>query len=152
MEEKKNKNPGAAVFPSPRGNGKRTIFVWNDDKTALVPTGEVDIQKEIDERAKGMSITEQIARAMRGDVSVFQDGEAFYGDVSNVPASDIDSLNVEVNARSQLEQAALDNNMTIEELEERLNEYKKEIEILKKQKESAPAQKQEAPEGQQEAE
>lgn len=76
--------PNAKVFYSPSGDKIREKFQWNADKTALVKVGEVDIQKDINEKAKGLKISEQVARIARGELGVVMEGEGYYGDVSGM--------------------------------------------------------------------
>lgn len=78
------KNEGL-IFPSPAGDKIRTEFVWNADETELVKVRDVDIQKELNEAAKGCTIVEQIARLGMGDTSVLLDGEPVYADISDIP-------------------------------------------------------------------
>lgn len=80
MSEKNN-----LIFPSPSGEKIRADYVWNDDQTELVKVRDVDIQKEINEAAKGCTIQEQIARLSMGDTSVLIDGEPVYADISDIP-------------------------------------------------------------------
>lgn len=72
------------VFYSPSGDKIREKFQWNEDETDLIKVGEEDIQKVINERAKGLTITEQVARIARGELGVVMDGDGFYGDVSEM--------------------------------------------------------------------
>lgn len=72
------------VFYSPSGDKIREKFQWNDDQTELIKVGEEDIQKVMNERAKGLTIPEQVARIARGELGVVMDGDGFYGDVSDM--------------------------------------------------------------------
>lgn len=73
------------IFPSPSGDKIRTEYVWNEDQTALEKVRDVDIQKEINEAAKGCTIQEQIARLGMGDTSVLLPGDPVYADLSEIP-------------------------------------------------------------------
>ena len=72
------------VFVSPSGDKIREFFQWNADETELVKVGEENIQEAMDERAKGCTIAEQIARLARGDMSMLK-GEGLYADVYEYP-------------------------------------------------------------------
>lgn len=80
------------VFYSPSGDAVREEFLFDED-WQLQKVGEHDIQKEINEAAKGLKVTEQIQRMARGDQTVIRPGQPFYGDVSEVPESRIDEIN-----------------------------------------------------------
>lgn len=62
--------------------------VWDESGHDLVESEKIDIQKEIDERAKGMTVGEKLLRIARGDMSVFEAGEASYADVTDLPKND----------------------------------------------------------------
>lgn len=79
------------VFYSPAGDKIREDFLF-DENMQLQKVGEHDIQKEINEAAKGLKISEQIERMARGDMTVMRSGEPTYGDVSEVPESKIDEI------------------------------------------------------------
>ena len=83
-EEKKEKDN---LFPYAQNPGEKTrdIRQWNETETDLEIVETIDIQKEIDEAAKGMTIGEQLARLAYGDTSVLKSGEPVYADVSGVP-------------------------------------------------------------------
>lgn len=77
------------------GNRFREKFhgvVQPDGRIELVSDGFEDTQKMIEADAVGASLPEIIARALRGDVSVFRD-EGFYGDVTQMPTTYAEILN-----------------------------------------------------------
>lgn len=86
----KDKN-GNLQFYSPSGEKVRIKYIWNENRDGLVEHERIDIVKEMNERAKGMSIPEQIARLDRGDTSVIDPShvtpEDFSTDVSGMPES-----------------------------------------------------------------
>lgn len=79
MEEKK------LDFSNCPGTEKRDILRWSPDKKSIVKVGEEKTDELIQERARGMTISEQLHRLSCGDVSVLRSGDPFYGDVSEVP-------------------------------------------------------------------
>lgn len=85
MAEEVKMNPCKEEYVNEDGKVIRPILSWDEDHKKIVKVGEEDIQANIDKRAKGMSLSEQLQRLARGDVSVLQSGEGFYGDVSDVP-------------------------------------------------------------------
>lgn len=66
--------------------------VQPDGRIELVSDGFEDTQKMIEADAVGASLPEIIARALRGDVSVFRD-EGFYCDVTQMPNTYAEILN-----------------------------------------------------------
>lgn len=78
-------NPSKEEYKNEEGRIIRPILRWDEQHKKIVKVGEEDIQENIDKRAQGMSLSEQLHRLARGDISVLQTGEAFYGDVSDVP-------------------------------------------------------------------
>lgn len=127
METKEN-IIGTAVpqFVSPAGDPIRKTYVWNKDKTALIETGEVNIQEEMDEASKGMTPGQQIARIMRGEhIDLPADSE--YLDVSDFPESDIDGMNVANAPGNKLEAVAQANGITVDDLQAQLLEIQKQI-------------------------
>lgn len=81
-------------FTNP-GNRFREKFhgeVQPDGSITLISDGFEDTQKLIEADAVGASVPEIIARALRGDVSVFRD-EGFYGDVTQMPTTYAEILN-----------------------------------------------------------
>lgn len=127
--EKQAEKKKAFAFYEPTGSNIRIDYVWESEAKheKLVKVGETDIQKEIDEAAKGMTTGAQIRRILRGDPSAIQAGEPIYADVSDFPESEIDTLNVGVQARSKVEAAARDSGRTYEEMEAFINEMAKEL-------------------------
>ena len=82
---------GNLQFYSPSGEKVRVKYIWNETRDGLVEHERIDIVKEMNERAKGMTIPEQIARLDRGDTSVIDPSritpEDFSTDVSGMPES-----------------------------------------------------------------
>lgn len=73
-------------FVSPSGEKTRKTYVWNENRTELVETGEVDIQKEINAAAVGTGTAAEINRLLKGDTSVLVPaGDGDYSDVSEAP-------------------------------------------------------------------
>lgn len=93
IEPIKDKN-GNLQFYSPSGDKVRIKYIWNETRDGLVEHEKIDIVKEMNERAKGTSIVEQIARLDRGDTSVIDPSrvtaEDFTTDVSGMPESAIE--------------------------------------------------------------
>lgn len=91
----KDKN-GNLQFFSPSGEKERIKYIWNESGDALVEHERIDIVKEMNERAKGMSIAEQIARLDRGDTSVIDPSKVtdvdFSCDLSGMPESPIEII------------------------------------------------------------
>lgn len=141
-EKSPEKAQAGSLYYEPTGSNIRVNYVWESETqhAALVKVGETDIQKEIDEAAKGMTTGAQIRRILRGDTSAIQPGEGLYADVSDFPESEIDTLNVGVQARSKVEAAARDNGMTYEEMEMKINEIAKELAAKKAAEPSEPKQ------------
>lgn len=141
-EKSPEKAQAGSLFYEPTGSNIRVDYVWESEvqHTALVKVGETDIQKEIDEAAKGMSTGAQIRRILRGDTSAIQPGEAVYADVSDFPESEVDTLNVAAQARSKVEAAARDSGLSYEEMEAKLNDLAKEL-AAKKAAEAAQQEK-----------
>lgn len=94
-EPVKDKN-GNLQFYSPSGDKVRIKYIWNETRDGLVEHEKIDIVKEMNERAKGTSIVEQIARLDRGDTSVIDPSrvtaEDFNCDVSGMPESSIEII------------------------------------------------------------
>lgn len=129
------------VYYSPAGDKIRKEYLWNADKTALELVAEHDIQKEINERAKGMTIAEQIVRMERGDFSLAPSGEGFYGDVSDVPESGIEQINLsnaqlDILAKKVAEQEAAKKD-ELNQAKEALEKANAELAALKGEKENA---------------
>lgn len=87
MPEKQEAEKKENFYPYAQNPGEkfRDIRQWNENETDLVVVETIDIQKEIDEAAKGMTVGEQLARLAFGDTSVLKSGEPVYADVSGVP-------------------------------------------------------------------
>lgn len=85
MSEEIRMNPSKEEYKNEEGRFIRPILRWDEEHKKIVKVGEEDIQENIDKRAQGMTLSEQLHRLARGDISVLQTGEAFYGDVSDVP-------------------------------------------------------------------
>lgn len=105
--------PNDKVFYSPSGDKIRERFQWNADKTDLVKVGEVDIQKDINEKAKGLKVSEQVARIARGELGVVMEGEGYYGDVSEMSEQTVgqqlgvmENKTVEQFAKNQIQKKA----------------------------------------------
>lgn len=97
---------GQLVFPSPVGEKVRIKYIWNENRDGLVEHEKIDIVQEMNERAKGMSIPEQIARLDRGDTSVLDNSritpEDFHTDVSGMPEHPIEVIDQVVKARAAI--------------------------------------------------
>ena len=97
--------PPASVTPS--GSPVADVMAWNKDQTALVKTGERNLQDEINAAAKGITPYEVFDRvAKTGDKSLLGEDTGFYGDASGAPETISDAYKMLSNAASQ--QAALD--------------------------------------------
>lgn len=105
MNEKKTywgSYPPASVTPS--GDKVRPVFSWNKDGTALVKTGEVDIQAEIDAAGVGITPYEIIDRMTKtGDASPLEASKGVYADASDIPDNISDIKRVSLEAKSQLD-------------------------------------------------
>lgn len=97
------KKDGKLIFPSPSGEKIRIKYIWNEKRDGLVEHERIDIVKEMNERAKGMSIPEQIARLDRGDSSVLDPSkvtpEDYSCDVSGMPEHPIEIVDQVVQAK-----------------------------------------------------
>ena len=94
--------PPAGVTPS--GDKVRPVFSWNKDGTALVKTGEIDIQEEINAAAVGVTPYEIMDRlAKTGDESPLHASDGFTGDVSDVPDNMADVNRVVIKAKEELD-------------------------------------------------
>lgn len=120
----KDKN-GNLQFFSPSGEKVRIKYIWNETRDGLVEHERIDIVKEMNERAKGMSIAEQIARLDRGDTSVIDPSrvtpEDFNCDASGMPESSIEII-----------QQLNDVKCTVAELKAQAK-YDEELKVLKEQ-------------------
>jgi hypothetical protein len=101
------KKDGQLIFPSPAGEKIRIKYIWNEDRTDLVEHERIDVVKEMNERAKGMSIPEQIARLDRGDTSVLDSNrvtpEDYNCDVSGMPEHPIEVIDQVVQAKASIQ-------------------------------------------------
>lgn len=94
--------PPASVTPS--GDKLRPVFNWNKEGTALVKTGEVDIQADIDAAAVGITPYEIIDRMTKtGDSTPLEASKGVYGDASNIPDNISDINRLSLDAKSQLD-------------------------------------------------
>lgn len=75
--------PASVTCP---GNPVQPVYSWNDDHTALVQTGEVNTDEEINAAAVGVTPYEIIDRVSRtGDESPLHQRAGRFGDVSGLP-------------------------------------------------------------------
>lgn len=106
FEEPQKDARGVLQFYSPCGEKVREKYVWNEDQTDLVLKEKIDIVKEMNERAKGTSIVEQIARLERGDTSVIDPSRVtpddFECDLSGMPEHPIEVIDMGVRAQAAL--------------------------------------------------
>ena len=102
--------PPASVTPS--GSPVADVMAWNKDQTALVKTGERNLQDEINAAAVGITPYEVFDRvAKTGDKSLLGEDTGFYGDASGAPEtiSEADKMVSEADAQqAALDKAALD--------------------------------------------
>lgn len=101
--------PPASVTPA--GSPVVDVMQWNKDRTALVKTGERDIQKEINAAAEGVTPYEVFDRVSRsGDTSLLGEDTGFYGDASGAPEtiSDADKMLTAAGQEAAAIQAAAD--------------------------------------------
>ena len=121
---------GKLIFPSPCGEKIRIKYMWNETRDQLVEREKIDIVQEMNERAKGMSIPEQIARLDRGDTSVLDNSritpEDFETDVSGMPEHPIEIIDQVVQTRAALAELKIK-----EEYDAKLKELQAEL-IAKK--------------------
>lgn len=120
------------------GNRIKEVFRWKEGRgSELVKVGEVDLQKEIDEAARGMSAGEQIARILRGDMSGIQAGEGVTGDLTGyADKTSGEVLHEAIKPMQKATATAMANNMTLTELEKKLTEIQNEIDAQKKAEEA----------------
>lgn len=67
-----------------------------------------------------MNAPEQIARIMRGDLSVLRPGEGYYGDVSEAPETELEAMANALAPDYKLEAAAQHYQMEIDELKAKI--------------------------------
>lgn len=119
------------------GNRIKTVYRWKNGRgSELEKVGEIDQKKEIDEAARGMTCGEQIARILRGDYSGIRPGDGVTGDLTGY--NDKTSGQVLHDAIKPLQKAtaaAMANNLSLSELEARVNEIQNEINAKKKAQE-----------------
>lgn len=113
------------------------VMKWNKERTKVVKVGDRNLQEEIQELAKGCTITEQIARLARGDTSMLK-GEGYYGDVSGAPETEMEAMNEVTKNNSKLELLAQKYGCSVDELKDVL--AKQEESIKKQQEELAKQQ------------
>lgn len=120
------------------GNPIKEVFRWKDGRgSELVKVGEVDLQKEIDEAARGMSAGEQIARILRGDYSGIQPGDGVTGDITGfADKTSGEVLHEAIKPMQKATAVAMANNMDLTELEKKLTEIQNEINEQKKAQEA----------------
>lgn len=71
MAEKQTvKKKGCEIFALNPGEKVRPVYQWNENRTDLKKVGEVDIQEELNERAKGTTVYELLDR-FRGPDNVY---------------------------------------------------------------------------------
>lgn len=85
MSEEVKLNPSMTEYQNEEGRFIRPILRWDEDHKHVVKVGEEDIQENIDKAAQGMTLSEQLHRLARGDISVLRTAEPYYGDVSEMP-------------------------------------------------------------------
>lgn len=117
---------GKLIFPSPVGEKVRIKYIWNENRDGLVEHERIDIVAEMNERAKGMSIPEQIARLDRGDTSVLDPSrvtpEDFNTDVSGMPEHPIEVVDQVVKAKVALSELKMK-----QEYDDKLKELQAEL-------------------------
>ena len=97
--------PPASVTPA--GSPVVDVMQWNKDHTALVKSGERNVQDEINAAAKGITPYEVFDRVSKtGDVSLLGEDTGFYGDASGAPETISDADKMLSDGAAQ--QAALD--------------------------------------------
>lgn len=98
---------GQLIFPSPCGEKVRIKYIWNENRNGLVEHEKIDVVKEMNERAKGMSIPEQIARLDRGDTSVIDTSritpDDYFCDLSGMPEHPIETVDQVVQAKAAIQ-------------------------------------------------
>lgn len=97
---------GQLQFYSPSGEKVRIKYIWNENRDGLVEHEKIDVVKEMNERARGMSITEQIIRLDHGDTSVLDPNrvtpEDYSCDLSGMPEHPIEVIDQVVQAKAQI--------------------------------------------------
>lgn len=82
--------------------------VQEDGSIELVSDGMIDWYKEIQADAVGCSVPEIVARAIQGDPTAFRKGEGFYGDITEMPKTYAEVLNLVNDGKSQFEKLPLE--------------------------------------------
>lgn len=122
---------GKLIFPSPVGEKIRIKYIWNENRDGLVEHEKIDVIAEMNERAKGMSIPEQIARLDRGDLSVIDNSrvtpEDYECDLSGMPEHPIEVVDQVVQAKAVIQslKAKEDEDKKLKALQEDLIAKKK---------------------------
>lgn len=144
---------GRLIFPSPSGEKIRIKYIWNEKRDGLVEHERIDIVKEMNERAKGMSIPEQIARLDRGDTSVIDSKritpEDYSCDVSGMPEHPIEVIDQVVQAKVAIQnlKAQEEENQKLKALQEDLIAKKAAYDAAMKAVDAAKADKAEKKDG-----
>lgn len=139
MDERQIETAAACERPhNLPGNRIKEVFRWKDGRgSELVKVGEVDLQKEIDEAARGMTCGEQIARILRGDFSGIKAGDGVTGDLTGfADKTSGEVLHEAIKPMQKATATAMDNNMSLSELEKKLTEIQNEINAQKKAEEA----------------
>lgn len=145
---------GVLQFYSPSGEKVRIKYIWNETRDGLVEHEKIDVVKEMNERAKGMSIPEQIARLDRGDTSVLRSDatpEDFECDVSGMPEHPIEIIDQVVKTKAAIAELKVreEYEKKLKELQAELVAKKAEYDKAMKAVDDAKAQKVEKKEGDQ---
>lgn len=117
------------------GDRIKVNFRWKNGKrgSELEKVGETDLQKQVNEAARGMTCGEQIARILRGDYSGIQPGEGVTGDITGfADKTSGEVLHATIKPLQEATRVAMDNNLTLSELEKKLTEIQNEINGQKK--------------------
>lgn len=80
----------------------------DDGYITLVSDGYIDTQRQIEADAVGADVKSIIQRALQGDMSVFRDDKAFYGDVAEMPKTYAEILNIVNQAHREFDMLPLD--------------------------------------------
>lgn len=120
------------------GDKTRPVRRWDEQRKKLIKVKDIDIQKEIDEKSKGMTLGEQLARAFRGDSSVFRDDEPFYGDVTGVPEMVGDTVaNTDAVLQDEAAKISAEKQAKIEAAQKELAAAQAKLDAAKEEKENA---------------
>lgn len=125
---------GNLQFYSPVGEKIRIKYIWNETRDGLVEHERIDIVKVMNERAKGTSIVEQIARLDRGDTSVIDPSrvtaEDFSCDLSGMPESSIEIIQQKNDAKAAIMKIKAQEEVAAQQAEE-LKALQAQIDALK---------------------